>query len=144
MKLKISNDNAAALTELLEQINKRAATHTALAIDIIRAADEAEAGLAKLGLPKAERKGASVFFRSGYRVKHAYQYGRTVNHATLVRGSSGWFLTELTKDEVQPSAKPTLLTTLTREQDATVVEKLRENYFIAQPVAHPVQQEVAS
>jgi len=140
MKIKISNDNSAAITSLLEKTNKRASTHTALAIDIIRASEEAEAGLAKLGLPKADRKGASVFFRSGYRVAHAYKYGRTVNHATLVRGSSGWFLTALSKDEVQPSAKPTLLTTLTREQDATVVEKLRENYFIAQAA----QQEVAS
>ena len=136
MKIKISIENIAALTAHIDSVNQRASAHTATAASIIRAAEEAESELAKFGLPKADRGGATAFFRSGDKVPAAYKYCRIVNHATLLRGSSGWFLVAFAKVEVFPTAKPTLSLALTVEQDAIVIAKTREQYVIAQPVQH--------
>lgn len=133
MKIKISQDNSAAIDAVLAQVNGRASQHTASSLDIIDAARRAEANLAQLGLPKAERSGASFFFRSGDKVAHAYAFARAVNHATLQRGASAWYLVSVIKTEVQPSAKPSLIATLTAAQDAEVIRRVREGYSIAAP-----------
>ncbi|WP_029408411.1 hypothetical protein [Thiomicrorhabdus sp. Milos-T2] len=130
-KLKVCTENKLAIENALRQENGKAKAHTYNEFyQIKRLAEQAEAMLEELGLPKTYRNRAIYESKSGESVPNSYKYSRRATHVKLVRGSKDWFITEielcfLNKD----CGKQKLL--LTRVQDQKLVEIFRRSYKIA-------------
>jgi hypothetical protein len=135
MKIKISSTNVSAIAAALSASCGRATSHTASAADVINAAIAAEFQLSALSLAKGLRVGATATYQSGGTVPNAYKYRRTVSRVTLARGASGWFITAVCTADVFPSAHGGVYLTLTAEQDAAVIAKVRASY--SRPVGLP-------
>ena len=145
MKLKIDSTNSAAIDAALAAANGRASQHTAGVGDITSAATQAEAELTRLGLPASRRTGAIVHYTSGGSVPSSYKYQRTVTRARLIRGSSHWFLTEVSTASVWPNHKSGNSLTLTADQDAHLVAELRASYSVLPaPAPAAIAVEVAA
>lgn len=130
--IKITNER---LKLALEAANGRASRHTASLSDVIHAAANAESSLESLGLPKSVRCGAEVTFMSGSNVANAYKYARKVTMATMVRGASGWFVTQLFASKAWPSDNAgNRHPRITSEQDEYLVAALRRRYSVKYPV----------
>ena len=130
MKIKITGANKAAIETALAATNGKAMVHTfTRATEIQSAANAAEAQLAKLGLPVSARKGASVVVASGQKLPSAYKYKVRTTQATLVRGTTGWTLTELASVETWHGGGSML--TLTAAQDERIVAGVRAGYRIS-------------
>jgi len=129
MKLKITALDA--ISTALAASSGRATSHTAKVGDIVAAATNAEAQLVSLGLSKTNRIGAVANYQSGGSVANSYKYSRTVSRVTLARSASGWFVTAICTADVYPSAKGGVYLTLSPEQDAAIVAKLRSSYSIS-------------
>jgi hypothetical protein len=100
MKIKINDQNNALIQIALNEANGNATAHTfRWANEIIDCARQAEAWLQHLALKKGSRSGAIGTATSGGSVANAYKYARITSTATLVRGSTAWFLTSLTASE---------------------------------------------
>jgi len=135
MKIKIAATNLSAIAAALSASCGRATSHTASASDVLTAASQAEAQLNALCLSKSLRVGATAIYQSGGTVANAYKYARTVSRVTLARGASDWFVTAICTADVFPSAHGGVYLTLTAEQDAAVVAKVRASY--SRPVGLP-------
>lgn len=130
MKIKITGANKVALEAALLAVNGRAMVHTfTQASELQRAADQAELKLHKLGLPVSLRKGASVVVASGQKMVNAYKYKVRTTQATLVRGATGWTLTELASVETWHGGGSML--TLTAAQDERIIAGVRAGYRIS-------------
>ena len=109
MKIKVTNSDAdkARLLAALAQINGAATAHTAGAWDCIDQAQKTEAHLEALGLNKKDRIGAVRVYISGERVSNAYTRknwsDRVATRIRLERGSSGWFVTAISRAAVGQS-----------------------------------------
>jgi hypothetical protein len=134
MKIKISIQNSAALEAALAKANGRATVHTfKWAFEIIEIARKAEAKLDHLALKKGSRKAAIARASSGGTIANAYRYPRITSTATLVRGSSAWFLVSAgTTSSFCRKAGDTYVS-LTSSQDAEVTATFRSQ-FGKQPV----------
>jgi len=129
MKIKISTQNTAALEAALINGNGRATAHTFnFPSDLIYCALLAEAQLDKLALKKASRIGAIATANSGKSVANAYKYSRITSTATLVRGSSAWFLIDLLTSESFDRTAGAVYVSLTASQDAEVTATFRSQY----------------
>ncbi len=134
MKIKINESNVAAIQAAIEKANGNATAHTfRWAVEIMAAAKDAEAQLESLNLAKGSRSGAIATANSGGSVANAYKYSRITSTATLVRGSSAWFLTSLSSSETFRKTAGGVHVSLTSEQDAEVTAKFRAR-FGKQPV----------
>ena len=134
MKIKINTQNTAALEAALENANGRSLAHTfKSASDIIECARQAEAKLQSLSLAKGCRSGAIATANSGGKVPNAYKYTRITSTATMVRGSSAWFLTSLSTSETYRRTAGGTYVSLTPAQDAEVTATFRSK-FGKQPV----------
>lgn len=133
MKVKINGTNLPKIADKLMHVNYRAKAHTATASEIFDAAANAEQQLRNLGFTQKERVGAIAIYQSGSNVPQSYRYQRIINRCTMYRGSSGWFVTDITPLDVWPNIKRGVFITLTADQDAIAVTKLRDNYRIAKP-----------
>jgi len=130
MKIKITAANAATINSALLAVNGKATAHTYTRVSEITAcAEVAEAALAKLGLPVSARKGASVVVASGQKLPSAYKYKVKITHATLVRGASGWTLTELASVETWHGGGSQLA--VTPAQDERIMAGVRAGYRIS-------------
>jgi len=128
--IKLTGANKIAIEAALLAVNGKACVHTyTRASELISGAALAELALAKLGLPKSARKGARVLVASGQKLPSAYKYKVRITHATLVRGASGWTLTELTSIETWYGGGSML--TLTTAQDERIVAGVRAGYRVA-------------
>jgi len=128
--IKITTSNAAALTAALLAANGKATAHVfAQASELEGVAAQAELKLAKLGLPVSARKGATVVRISGQKMPSAYKYKVRLTQATLVRGASGWALTELASVEAWNGGGSQL--GLTTAQDERIVSRVRAGYRVS-------------
>ena len=129
MKIKINEQNRAALQAALDEANGTATAHTFRhVIDLIDCARQAEAKLEQLALKKGSRSGAIATANSGGSVANSYKYSRITSTATLVRGSSAWFLTSLTASETYRRTAGQVFVSLTPAQDAEVTATFRAQF----------------
>lgn len=129
MKIKINESNRAAITAALVAANGRATEHTFNgATSIIGVATMAEAKLELLGLNKTQRVGARAVSRSGGPVAKSYRYKRITTHIKILRGSTGWFLTEITSNEGWMFSDGHAYVALTTTQDLLAVRIFRAGY----------------
>jgi hypothetical protein len=129
MKIKINEQNRAALQTALDKSNGSATAHTFRhVIDLIDRARQAEAKLEQLALKKGSRSGAIATANSGGSVANSYKYSRITSTATLVRGSSAWFLTSLTASETYRRTAGQVFVSLTPAQDAEVTATFRAQF----------------
>ena len=134
MKIKIDSKNSAALEAAFKNTNGKATAHTfKFASDLIECARQAEAKLNQLALKKDSRSGAIATANSGGSVANAYKYSRITSTATLVRGSSAWFLIDLLTSESFRRTAGGVYVSLTSSQDAEVTATFRSK-FGKQPV----------
>jgi hypothetical protein len=133
MKIKIANttDGSPVITEALAVVNGRAAAATATAVSIIDAAIYAESKLHALGIPKNKRTGATFRYTSGGSVARSYKYSRIVNVVTAVRGSAGWFITNITKSDLFPNQSGETKLGLKPEQIEIAVAQVRSQFYAA-------------
>ena len=129
MKIKINDQNRAAISTALAAANGKATAHTFTnPTDIIAAAADAEAQLAQLGIQKNERSGAKARASSGSKLPNAYKYRRITTRITITRGSSAWFLTEITTAETWDKSAGGTYLEVTSAQDAIAIAKFRSSY----------------
>ena len=134
MKIKINDKNTAALEAALAKANGNATAHTfRSASDLIERARQAEAKLQSLSLAKCSRSGAIATANSGGSVANAYKYTRITSIAVMVRGSSAWFLVDLSTVESFCRTAGDTFVSLTAAQDAEVTATFRSQ-FRKQPV----------
>ena len=135
MKIKINDKNIAALQAAVEKSNGSATAHTFRSWhSLLECARQAEAKLDHLGLKKGSRAGAIATATSGGSIPNAYKYKRVTGIAVMVRGSSAWFLVDLsTAESFRRTAGDTYIS-LTAAQDAEVTAKFRAQYR-KQPVS---------
>jgi len=135
MKTKINDKNSAAIEAALKKSNGNATAHTFRSSgEIIACAHQAEAQLQRLGLAKGSRSGATATATSGGSVANAYKYSRITSTTQMIRGSSAWFLTEVSAGETFRKTAGDTFVSLTSAQDAEVSAKFRSQYG-KQPVA---------
>ena len=135
MKIKITDTNREAITAALAAANGKATAHTfTSAAEIIAAANDAEAQIAALGIPKNERAGATARASSGGKLPNAYKYTRVTTRITITRGASAWFLTEITTADTWDKKGGGTYLKVTAEQDATAIEKFRASYSVQKDV----------
>ena len=134
MKIKINEQNRAAITAALVAANGRATAHTFNgATPIIEAAVAAEAKLELLGLSKAQRMGAKAVAHSGGLLPRSYKYQRVTTMVTITRGSSGWFVTSIATHEYWNFSSGGTYVSLTATQDEIVTKAFRSSYGV-QPI----------
>lgn len=95
MSIKITEKNSHKIAEALDELQHRTSVRNLRDYDVFCAAEEAEARLATLRIPKAERRGATALV--GYRGHFPGSYrGRPeATFAELVRDSTGWRLVDV-------------------------------------------------
>lgn len=129
MKIKINDQNNALIQIALGEVNGTATAHTFMqANEIIACALHAEDKLQQLDLKKGSRSGAIAKATSGGSVANSYKYSRITSTATLVRGSSAWFLTSLTTSETYRRTAGQVFVSLTPAQDAEVTATFRNQF----------------
>ena len=117
--------NLSLIADALIATNGNARTHTFGVQDILGEARMAEDRLIELGFANADRRGARLEAESGDKLPNAYKYQATTNCITLVRGSTHWYLTSLSRGGLWPNRQPTSDLILTVKQDALAVQKYR-------------------
>ena len=131
MKIKIKENNRAAIAAALAAANGKATAHTFnSASDIIAAAADAEAQLTALEVNKGDRAGVIACALSGGSVPNAYKYARTITRVTMVRGSADWFVTEAKSLELFSKKQGETHITLTPAQAAAVVAKFSTRFSV--------------
>jgi len=135
IKINMSAKSGSAITAALTKANGKATAHTFRSChSLLECAHQAEAQLQRLGLAKGSRSGATATANSGGSVANAYKYTRITSTAQMVRGSSAWFLTEVSAGETFRKTAGETFVSLTSAQDAEVSAKFRSQYG-KQPVA---------
>lgn len=130
--IKIIADNYAAIEDALRAVNGKADTHTyTSAISIMEIVSTAENKLAKLGIPKKERNGATYQSVSGSRLPSAYKYAARATLVEVRRNTIGWVLSRVAESCLYPNTTPHEYMTLTAKQDEIAVANLRKGYLIA-------------
>jgi len=135
--IKIAPENAPAIEAALSAVNGKASAHTFTdAVQILNLAEEAEKQLDALGLPKADRPGATFHAVSGSILPNAYAFRARATCVGLLRRGPGWYLATASEATIFPGARGrTRWLELTQAQDAKAVEVLRRGYVVQQPPA---------
>lgn len=134
-QIKIVESSRAAIEAALAAVNGRASGHTyTTAAEVLAVAAQAEARIAALRLPVAERPGAMFASASGESVAKAYKYSRIGTRIELVRRPAGWYLSAVHQATLYPGASMWAdRLSLTREQDTEAVARLRNGYTVLHP-----------
>ena len=94
---KITDSNVDRIEAALKAVNGKADRHTFTdAIDIARAATEAEQRLDEIGILKADRPGTFASVWSGYDLPNSYKYQPQRTMIVIVRRTAGWYLDTIT------------------------------------------------
>lgn len=118
--------NNIKIAAALVAANGAARAHTYVAVSEIRGiAQDAEARLEKLGIPKRDRAGASIRSESGEKLPSAYKYQARTTVVYLERGSSHWYLIKARESSIWPGQRPTTDLHLTAMQDQTAIRAFR-------------------
>lgn len=129
--IKVTEENAAAITAALKAENGKATGHTYTDYSsIAHIAAVAEKKLETLLGGKVNWTGAAVYDRSGDELPNAYKYKRICTAVKLLRKSAGWYL-ESAKAVDGYSNMVKLRITLTKAQDELAVKRVRASYTVA-------------
>jgi hypothetical protein len=127
--IKITDD--IKIDAALAAINCRAASHTFTdAAQLAKIAEEAEALLEDLGIPKKDRAGAAFFAQSGSRLPTSYKYSVIVTIVQLSRKSNGWYLTDVRTAKRHLNSTPGRKLMLTTAQDDLAIANVRRAYLV--------------
>lgn len=91
-----------AIEDYLKSVNGRACSFVATASELQRAAEKAEGDLEDARLPKAERTGIELRYRTAGPWANAYRYSVIGNEALLKRFRGGWRLLDVKTISVHP------------------------------------------
>ena len=132
--IRITKANIEAIEGALKAANGRATLHAYTTfVEIEATAFAAEAKLEALGLPKAQRAGAQWSEISGSAVAASYAkraFHRAATSVRLERRSGGWCLVSAIATMIGASGGGKGTLTLTAEQDAEAVCRLRAGYSV--------------
>ena len=131
MKIKIAHTTAGVpvITNALTAVNGRAQSATASAVDVLKAAKDAENQLEGFGISKAHRVGAEFIFVSGGKVAKSYKYSRIVNVVKAVRGGKEWFIVDIAKATLWPNESGSLRVGLTSGQTDCALAQTRAKFY---------------
>ncbi|MBB5046856.1 hypothetical protein HNR60_001605 [Rhodopseudomonas rhenobacensis] len=105
-KIRIDNDNTAALQAALDAVNGKASAFTLrYASTLVHIAARATARLDRLAVPTAERAGTVVSYRTAGPSAKSYNGGRSAigTAVELTAGAGGqWYVTSVQRAEVYP------------------------------------------
>lgn len=128
--IKIAQANAAAIESALKAANGKAHEHTYTTFpEIDYLAQQAEKTVREL-LNVADLPGATWAETSGGSVAKAYKSMRNATRVTLVRKSTGWYLTDAQAVMIGTDGGGRGRLTLTAAQDVAAVAKLRKAYSV--------------
>jgi hypothetical protein len=128
--------DAAAVTAALLAVNGKATAHTYThAHQLAKIAEEAEAELEALSIPKKHRAGARYTAQSGSRLANAYKHGAITTCVTLLRNSAGWRVEKISQATLYPGQSPQPILVLTAPQDAIAVANFRRCYAVSSTFA---------
>jgi hypothetical protein len=123
--------DTAAITAALAEVNGKATAHTYThAHQVAKIAEEAEAELEALGIPKKHRAGARYAAQSGSQLPKAYKHGAITTGVTLTRNSTGWTVASVSQITLYPGQSPQPILILTAAQDAIAVANFRSKYSV--------------
>ena len=123
--------DTAAIDAALLAVNGKATAHTYThAHQVAKIADEAEAELEALGIPKKHRAGARYTAQSGSRLANAYKHGAISTCVTLTRNSTSWTVASVSQITLYPGQSPQPIFILTAAQDAIAVANFRRKYSV--------------
>ena len=121
MKIKITEKNRAKIEAALAAVNGKARAHTIDDYDQVQ--DIALATEVKLfGVAQKERIGTEVLYTKSGPHAAAYKFNTISTRIALYRGSTGWFLTGVKRDEVRPKQAERWVVKITRETEAALVK----------------------
>jgi len=113
---------------VIEAVNGSATTWTFDAVQVRKLADEAEARLVKLGIPKSRRPRSFACASSASPAQKSYTYKVIGSYLEMRRTTSGWRLTRFERWPLSPCIKGGLVLKLPQEEYDAVVERyMREN-----------------
>ena len=141
-KVSILISDGAALQEAINARRGRAMTHTADASEIITAAQQAEATLAKAGLSETGRVGAVAQHLTAGPGANSYRNAVIGSKATLKRAKDGWKLTGYETVSRYPRSPERLNIIISERQREAVVKASLRPFLIKAP-ASPVPPAVA-
>lgn len=132
--IKINIENAAAITAALKAVNGKAEAHAYTSYyEIVELTANADAELARIGLPRSMHTGAEYRALSGEKVSGTYAKKARTRAATRVcleRRSTGWFLTSIQAAEVwQEGGNQRLV--ITTEQQTEALRRFSASLFVA-------------
>jgi len=128
--IKITTENLVPIQIALNAANGKSTAHTLCrSADVLDVAEDAERRLMALVGSKKYMVGGKATYRSGEALPNAYKYPRHTTRLSIERRSSGWYLTDVVTFSEWRSAGGLSLS-LTQEQDAIVIKKVRSNYGI--------------
>jgi hypothetical protein len=128
--------DTAAITAALLAVNGKATAHTYThAHQVAKIAEEAEAELEALSIPKKHRAGARYTAQSGSRLANAYKHVALTTCVTLTRNSTSWTVASVSQITLYPGRSPRPILILTAAQDAIAVNHFRLRYYILPPLA---------
>ena len=123
--------DTAAIDAALAEVNGKATAHTYThAHQVAAIAEEAEAELEALSIPKKDRAGARYTAQSGSRLANAYKHGAITTGVTLTRNSTGWRVEKISQVTLYPGQSPQPILILTAPQDAIAISNLRKCYSV--------------
>ena len=123
--------DTAAITAALAEVNGKATAHTYThAHQVAAIAEEAEAELEALSIPKKHRAGARYAAQSGSRLANAYKHGAITTGVTLTRNSTGWRVEKISQVTLYPGQSPRPILAISAAQDAIAVSHFRMRYYL--------------
>jgi hypothetical protein len=133
-RLKISESNAEAINQRLNQIQGKATVKILKFQGVLSIAADAEMQLDNLGIAKKFRSGASYSYCPPGPWAKSYQYGQGATKISLIRGAKAWFLSAVVRTKVYPLQKGVEKLVLTENQDQIAVGNFRKGYAVSQPL----------
>ena len=127
--IKIKKENAEKVELKLKSINGRSVARVFDTFsEIQELADEAEADLEKMGLPKSQRRGARVVAVSSEKVSSSYRYSRDGTVVGIYRRPGGWYLESAESTTLWPSDGGSRNLHLSDEQISKALIKMAEGF----------------
>lgn len=131
MKIKICDANGKKIQALLDEVNGKAHSFTIqYAEDVFKYASSAEAELEASKLAKSERVGAFAVATPAGPSANSYKYAARSTSIRMERGSTGWFLVDVSKADVFPKQPERLRISITEDQADIIKRKSIADYVV--------------
>jgi hypothetical protein len=97
--------------------------------DILNLAESSEKQCLEY-LNKSDIVGAQVYKQSGYKLRNSYKYPRIINEITILRRSTGWFITDITNIRVYRNDYHKSVLHFTPRQSDLATNKFQSTYRV--------------